>query len=62
MNFFNLKPTKSFGSFTPVGVDIPICKSVSHFNWFARYDVSNETDNLQDISKITSASGLSVNV
>lgn len=62
MKFSALRLPKFYASSTLINIDVEVSKSVSHFNWFARYDVSNETDNPQDISKITSVSGLGVNL
>lgn len=62
MKFSALRLPKFYASSTHISIDVAVCKSVSHFNWFARYDVSNETDNPQDVSKIISASGQQVNL
>lgn len=32
--------TKSFHSRRHLIINPPVCKSISHFNWFARYQVS----------------------
>ncbi|WP_339721122.1 hypothetical protein [uncultured Paraglaciecola sp.] len=42
MKFFNLQLSTFFRSSAPIMMNIPVCKSISHFNWFARYDDLNE--------------------
>jgi len=60
MKILGISLPEFFRSSKPSKMHVPVCKTISHFNWFARYDVSDGKD--ESHAKITSMSGLQVNV
>jgi hypothetical protein len=53
MSLFNLNFAKFFRSSAPISINVPVCKSISHFNWFARYDEFTEAGTSHYYPKIT---------
>jgi hypothetical protein len=51
MKISSFKLPSFFRSSPPINIDVPVCKSVSHFNWFARYAESGGIGEHQHFSK-----------
>lgn len=60
MKIFGLPLPSFLRSAKPSKMHVPVCRTVSHFNWFARYDVNNGQD--ESHANIIDVSGLQVKV